>query len=49
MVGVGEESGGQLAARGGQAVADRLGLTPVVFPSNHAGFLGDESGCRQAR
>ncbi|MET7278182.1 alpha/beta hydrolase [Kribbella sp. NPDC005582] len=44
VIGVGEESGGQMAARGGQAVADRLGLTPVVFPGNHAGFLGDEYG-----
>jgi len=44
VIGVGEESSRQLAARGGQAVADRLGLTPVVFPSNHGGFLGDEYG-----
>lgn len=44
VIGVGEESVQQLAARGGQAVADRLGLTPVVFPSNHGGFLGDEYG-----
>jgi len=44
IVGIGEESGNQLAGRGGQAVADRLGLTPVVFPSNHGGFLGDEYG-----
>ena len=44
VIGIGEESSRQLAARGGQAVADRLGLTPVVFPSNHGGFLGDEYG-----
>ncbi len=44
IVGIGEESGNQLAGRGGQAVADRLGLAPVVFPSNHGGFLGDEYG-----
>jgi pimeloyl-ACP methyl ester carboxylesterase len=44
VIGYGEESGNQLAARGGKAVAERLGLTPEVFPSNHAGFLGDEYG-----
>jgi hypothetical protein len=44
VVGVGEESGNQLAGRGGKAVAERLGLTPVVFPGNHGGFLGDEYG-----
>ncbi|MEV8373913.1 alpha/beta hydrolase [Kribbella sp. NPDC056861] len=44
VVGIGEESANQLAARGGKAVAERLGLAPVVFPSNHGGFLGDEYG-----
>lgn len=44
VVGIGEESTNQFAGRGGQAVAERLGLTPVVFPSNHGGFLGDEYG-----
>jgi pimeloyl-ACP methyl ester carboxylesterase len=44
VLAVGEESGNQLAGRGGKAVAERLGLTPVVFPSNHGGFLGDEYG-----
>lgn len=44
VVGVGEESGNQLAARGGKAVAERLGLTPVTFPSGHGGFLGNEYG-----
>ena len=44
VIGVGEESGAQLAGRGGKAVAERLGTTPVTFPSNHGGFLGDEYG-----
>ncbi|MGW1347170.1 alpha/beta fold hydrolase [Kribbella sp. NPDC002412] len=44
VVAVGEESEGELAHRGGQAVAERLGLTPAVFPSNHGGFLGNEYG-----
>jgi pimeloyl-ACP methyl ester carboxylesterase len=44
VVGVGEESGNALAGRGGRAVAERLGLTPVVFPSGHGGFLGNEYG-----
>jgi pimeloyl-ACP methyl ester carboxylesterase len=44
VIAVGEESVDELAHRGGLAVADRLGLTPVVFPSNHGGFLGNEYG-----
>ncbi|MFC5262520.1 alpha/beta fold hydrolase [Kribbella qitaiheensis] len=44
VLGFGEESANQLAGRGGKAVAERLGLTPAMFPSNHGGFLGDEYG-----
>ena len=44
VIGIGEESGNQMAARGGKAVAERLGLEPVVFPSGHGGFLGNEYG-----
>lgn len=44
VIAVGEESQGELARRGGEAVAALLGLTPVEFPSNHGGFLGDEYG-----
>jgi pimeloyl-ACP methyl ester carboxylesterase len=44
VIGVGAESDGELAHRGGEAVAERLGIAPVVFPSGHGGFLGDEYG-----
>lgn len=44
VVAVGEESEGQLARRGGEAVAERLGLDTVIFPSGHGGFIGDEYG-----
>jgi pimeloyl-ACP methyl ester carboxylesterase len=44
VIAVGEESDGEMAHRGGEAVAARLGLTPVVFPSGHGGFLGNEYG-----
>ncbi|GAA4205412.1 alpha/beta fold hydrolase [Microbispora amethystogenes] len=44
VVGVGVESEGQLACRGGLAVAERLGTEPVTFPSNHGGFLDDTFG-----
>ncbi|PZG02071.1 alpha/beta fold hydrolase [Nonomuraea aridisoli] len=44
VVGVGAESEGEMAHRAGAAVAERLGTKPVVFPSHHAGFLGDEFG-----
>jgi pimeloyl-ACP methyl ester carboxylesterase len=40
----GVESEGALAYRGALGVAERLGLEPVVFPSNHGGFLGGEYG-----
>ena len=44
VVGVGAESEGQMAYRGGVGVAERLGREPVTFPSNHGGFLGGEFG-----
>ncbi|MFL5749553.1 MAG: alpha/beta fold hydrolase [Chloroflexota bacterium] len=44
IVAVGAESDGEMAHRGGEAVASRLGVEPVVFPSGHGGFLGGEYG-----
>jgi len=44
VIGVGAESDGELASRAGVAVAERLGTTPVTFPSGHGGFLGGEYG-----
>ena len=44
VVAVGEESAGEMAHRGGEAVAERLGTKPVTFPSDHGGFLGGEYG-----
>ena len=44
VIAVGVESDGELAHRGAEAVAERLGTTPVIFPSGHAGFLGGEYG-----
>ena len=44
VVAIGTESADTLPHRGGQAVADRLGTEPVVFPSHHAGFAGGEFG-----
>jgi pimeloyl-ACP methyl ester carboxylesterase len=44
VIGVGAESAGTLAHRGGEAVAERLGQKPAVFPSGHGGFLGGEYG-----
>ncbi|MFG1816274.1 alpha/beta fold hydrolase [Kribbella sp. NPDC049174] len=44
VIAVGEESVDELAHRGGLVAAERLGLTPVIFPSNHGGFLGNEYG-----
>jgi pimeloyl-ACP methyl ester carboxylesterase len=44
VLGAGLESKGQMAYRGALAVAERLGQEPVVFPSDHGGFLGGEYG-----
>jgi pimeloyl-ACP methyl ester carboxylesterase len=40
--GVGSE--GEMACRGGHALAERLGIDIAVFPSDHGGFLGGEYG-----
>jgi pimeloyl-ACP methyl ester carboxylesterase len=42
VIAVGAGSDGELAHRGGEAVAGLLGLTPVTFPGDHGGFLGGE-------
>ena len=34
----------RLTSRGAFAVAERLGVKPVLFPSGHGGFLGGEHG-----
>ena len=44
VLAAGVESAGQLAHRGAFAVAERLGTEPVIFPSDHGGFLGGEYG-----
>jgi len=44
VIGVGAESDGELAHRAAVGVAERLGTTPVTFPSGHGGFLGGEYG-----
>ncbi|NUT41675.1 MAG: alpha/beta hydrolase [Thermoactinospora sp.] len=38
------EGAGTMAARGGEGVAQRLGVEAVVFPSHHGGFMGGEFG-----
>src|SRR4051794_13492057 len=44
VVGVGADSNGEIAHRGGLAVAELLGVSPVEFPGGHGGFLGGEYG-----
>ena len=44
VMAAGSESEGEMANRGGHAVAQRLGQQPVIFPSHHGGFLGGEYG-----
>ncbi|NEK56797.1 alpha/beta hydrolase [Geodermatophilus sabuli] len=44
VIGVGAGSDGELAHRGGEAVAARIGVRTVEFPGDHGGFLGGEYG-----
>ncbi len=44
VMAAGTGSVGEMANRGGHAVAERLGTEAVVFPSHHGGFLGGEYG-----
>ena len=44
VLAVGEESAGSLTARTTAAMAQLLGLDPIVFPSHHGGFQGGEGG-----
>jgi pimeloyl-ACP methyl ester carboxylesterase len=44
VLAAGAESESTLASRGAYAVAERLGAEPVIFPSDHGGFLGGEYG-----
>ena len=44
VLAAGAESEGEMANRGADAVAERLGTEPVIFPSDHGGFLGGEYG-----
>lgn len=39
---IGEAGEGGLARRGGEALAALLGVTPVVFPGDHGGFVASE-------
>ena len=44
VLAAGEGSAGEMANRGGHAVAERLGQAATIFPSDHGGFLGGEYG-----
>jgi len=44
VLAIGAESSQVMTGRATEAVAERLGTTPVVFPGGHAGFLGGEYG-----
>jgi pimeloyl-ACP methyl ester carboxylesterase len=44
VLAVGEESNGNLAQRGGEAAAERLGTEAIKFPGDHGGFMGGEYG-----
>lgn len=41
IVAVGATSGSEIARRSAEALAERLGTSPVVFPGDHGGFMAD--------
>ena len=41
VVGIGEESAGQLCDRTSTALATALGIAPTMFPGDHTGFVAD--------
>ena len=48
VVAVGAASGEEIAKRSTVALAERLGVTPTVFPGDHAGFMADPTGFAEA-
>ncbi len=44
VVGIGEQSGGQLCDRASRALAQALGVEPAMFPGGHIGFADDPAG-----
>ncbi len=44
VMAAGAGSDGTMASRGAFVAAERLGTEPVIFPSDHGGFLGGEYG-----
>jgi pimeloyl-ACP methyl ester carboxylesterase len=44
VVAVGENSGGEIAGRSAEALAEQLGTDPVRFPGDHGGFMADPAG-----
>jgi pimeloyl-ACP methyl ester carboxylesterase len=44
VVGIGEDSAGQLCERTATALATGLGITPTRFPGDHTGFAEDAKG-----
>ena len=44
VVGIGEQSTGQVCDRTSRALAGALGIEPVIFPGDHTGFAEDPAG-----
>ena len=44
VVGIGEQSTGQVCDRTSRALARALGMEPVIFPGDHIGFTEDPAG-----
>lgn len=44
VVGIGDESAGQICGRTSTALAAALGIEPTAFPSGHIGFAENPDG-----
>jgi hypothetical protein len=44
LIGIGEESSGQLCDRTSRALAAQLGIAPTMFPGGHIAFAEDPDG-----
>ena len=48
VVAVGQESGAEIARRSAEALAERLGTPPTIFPGDHGGFMADPTAFAEA-
>jgi hypothetical protein len=48
VVAIGQDSGAEIARRSAEALAERLGTPPTIFPGDHGGFAADPAAFAEA-